>query len=105
MSQMIEFIDEQIISGVIVLMHHLLSAGVIITGIVMLLVIYGNTLSAREDDELYLNSAKQVMMAAEQEVLIRKMDRLAHVIFAFGIIAAILLLGGAGLWLWIVSGS
>jgi len=71
----------------------------------MLLVIYGNTLSAREDDELYLSSIEQVMLASEQEGLIRRMHHLVHMIFALGSIAVILLLAAAGLWLWIVSGS
>lgn len=69
MGEMLEFVDEQIISGVMMLMHYLLAAGVIVTGIVMVLVIYGNSLSARENDELYLNSAEQVMMASEQQRL------------------------------------
>jgi hypothetical protein len=45
------------------------------------------------------------MMASEQQLLVRRMDRLAHVIFAFAAIAAILVLASAGLWLWIVSTS
>jgi hypothetical protein len=88
---------------VIALIHYLLAAGMIITGLVVLFVIYGNTLSTREDDELYL--IEQVMMASEQQVLVRRMYRLAHAIFAFAAFAAILLLASAGLWLWIVSTS
>jgi hypothetical protein len=38
------------------------------------LVRYGNTLSIREDDEIYLNRAEDRIMAAEQRVLITKMD-------------------------------
>jgi hypothetical protein len=38
------------------------------------LVRYGNTLSIREDDEIYLNRAEDRIMAAEQKVLITKMD-------------------------------
>jgi hypothetical protein len=105
MSEILQSINEQIISTVIALIHYLLAAGMIITGLVVILVIYGNTLSTREDVELYLNGAEQVMMASEQQLLVRRMDRLAHVIFAFAAIAAILVLASAGLWLWIVSTS
>ena len=45
----------------------------------MLLVIYGNALSTREDDELYLNKAEQAMMASDQQMLFGKMRRLARV--------------------------
>ena len=40
------------------LMRYFLGAGILTAGITMLLVIYGNALSTREDDELYLNKAE-----------------------------------------------
>jgi len=43
-----------------------------ITAVLLALVIYGNTLSIREDDEIYLNRTEDHMMAAEQRVLITK---------------------------------
>jgi hypothetical protein len=76
-------------------------AGILTAGITMVLVIYGNALSTREDDELYLNRAEQAMMASEQRMLIGKMHRLARVIFGFSIVAAVLLAASAGLWVWI----
>lgn len=83
------------------LMRYLLGAGILIAGIMMVLVIYGNALSTREDDELYLNKAEQAMMASEQQMLIGKMHRLARVIFGFATVAALLLAVSAGLWVWI----
>jgi hypothetical protein len=83
------------------LMQYFLGAGIFTAGITMVLVIYGNTLSTREDDELYLNKAEQVMMASEQRMLIGKMHRLARVIFGFAAVAAVLLAASAGLWVWI----
>ena len=87
--------------GTTVLMRFFLGAGVLTAGITMVLVIYGNALSTREDDELYLNDAEQAMMASEQQMLIGRMRRLARVIFGFAVVAAVLLAVSAGLWVWI----
>jgi len=81
--------------------EYLLAAWIAITGILIVLVIYGNALSTREDDELYLNRAEQVMMAAEQNVLIRRMHRLAHVIVGFAVLSGLLFAAAAGVWFWI----
>jgi hypothetical protein len=70
-------------------------------GILMLLVIYGNALSTREDDELYLNRSEEVMMASEQKLLISKMSRLARVITVLAVMAGMFLLASAGIWVWI----
>jgi hypothetical protein len=67
----------------------------------MLLVIYGNALSTREDDELYLNRSEEVMMASEQKLLISKMSRLARVITVLAVMAGMFLLASAGIWVWI----
>jgi hypothetical protein len=87
--------------GLTMLMRYFLGAGILTAGITMLLVIYGNALSTREDDELYLNKAEQAMMASEQQMLIGKMRRLARVILGFAVVAAVLLAASAGLWAWI----
>ena len=87
--------------GLTMLMRYVLGAGILTAGITMLLVIYGNALSTREDDELYLNKAEQAMMASEQRMLIGKMRRLARVILGFAVVAAVLLAASAGLWAWI----
>jgi len=72
-----------------------------ITAVLLALVIYGNTLSIREDDEIYLNRTEDHMMAAEQRVLITKMDRLMRVIMVLASVSGILLIASAGLWAWI----
>ena len=87
--------------GSTMLMRYFLGAGILTAGITMVLVIYGNALSTREDDELYLNQAEQAMMASEQRMLIGKMRRLARVIIGFAAAAAILLVASAGFWVWI----
>jgi len=48
-----------------------------------------------------LNPAEQVMMAAEQNVLIGKMHRLAHIIVGFAILSGLLFVAMAGFWAWI----
>jgi hypothetical protein len=83
------------------LVEYLLTSWIAVTGILIVLVIYGNALSTREDDELYLNSAEQVMMAAEQNILIGKMHRLAHIIVALAILSGLLFVAMAGFWAWI----
>jgi hypothetical protein len=72
-----------------------------VTAVLLLLVIYGNTLSIREDTELYLNKAESEMMATEQKALVAKMDRLKRVIVILAVFSGILLLVSAGVWVWI----
>ena len=72
-----------------------------ITAVLVALVIYGNALSTREDDEIYLNKTEESMMATEQRTLIGKMTRLARVITVLAIMSGVFLLASAGVWVWI----
>ena len=72
-----------------------------ITAVLVVLVIYGNALSTREDDEIYLNKTEESMMATEQQTLIGKMTRLARVITVLAILSGVFLLASAGVWVWI----
>ena len=72
-----------------------------ISAFLVVLVIYGNALDSREDDELYLNQAEQKVMAGDQPALIARMNRLARVITIVAVVTGISLLGTAGLWAWI----
>ena len=80
---------------------YLLVSWGVVTAVLVVLVIYGNTLSSREDDELYLNQAEQVMMASEQQTLIGKMNHLARVIVYLAVLSGLLLAASAGVWAWI----
>jgi hypothetical protein len=82
-------------------LSYLLIACGLTTAVLAILVIYGDTLSTREEDQLYLNKAEETMLASEQRVLIGKMDRLKKVIILLAVIAGILVLASAGVWLWI----
>ena len=88
-------------SEITMTMRYFFGAGILTAAITMVLVIYGNALSTREDDELYLNKAEQTMMASVQRMLIGKMHGLARVIVGFAVVAAILFAVSAGLWVWI----
>jgi hypothetical protein len=88
-------------SGISHSLMYLLASWGAVTTVLVVLVIYGNTLSAREEDQLYLNAAEQEMMASEQQVLIGKMRHLARIIVYLGIVSAALLLASAGIWVWI----
>jgi len=72
-----------------------------ITAVLVVLVIYGNALSTREDDEIYLNRTEEKMMATEQRELIGKMNSLARVITVLAVISGIFLLASASVWVWI----
>lgn len=81
-------------------LSYLLMASGLATAALAVLVIYGDTLSTREEDQLYLAKGEHTMVA-EQQVLIGKMDRLKTVIITLAVIAGVLVLASAGLWAWI----
>lgn len=80
---------------------YLLVSWGIVTAVLVGLIVYGNTLSTREDDELYLNRAEQVMMGSEQKMLIQKMNSLLHVIIGVSIVSGGLFVATASVWVWI----
>lgn len=88
-------------SGISHSLMYLLASWGAVTAVLVVLVIYGNTLSTREDDQLYLNAAEVEMMASEQQALIGKMRHLARLIIYLAVVSAALLLVSAGLWVWI----
>ena len=82
-------------------LNYLLISWSAVTAVLIVLVIYGNTLSMKEDDELYLNRAEQTMMASQQQMLIAKMRRLSQIIIGLAVGSGILLLTSAAVWVWI----
>jgi hypothetical protein len=79
---------------------YLLIAWGAVTAVLVILLIYRATLSTREDDQLYLNSSEQVMMATEQQALIARMNRLGKPIVMLSVLSGILLVVMAGVWVW-----
>jgi hypothetical protein len=72
-----------------------------VTVVLLGLVIYGNTLSMREEDQLYLNSAEEKMIAVDQRKLLKRMHRLMRVVTTMAVFSAVLLVATAGAWVWI----
>ncbi len=81
-------------------LSYLLVACGLTSAALAILVIYGDTLSTREQDQLYLDKAEHGMLA-EQRILIGKMERLKKVIIILAVISGTLVLASAGVWLWI----
>ncbi len=81
-------------------LSYLLVACGLTTTALAILVIYGDTLSTREQDQLYLDKAERGMLA-EQRIIIGKMERLKKVIIILAVISGTLVLASAGVWLWI----
>ena len=72
-----------------------------VAAILVVLVIYGNALDTRAEDEIYLNKTEEKMMAGDQPALIGKMNRLAQLITVLAIITGVSLLATAGVWAYI----
>jgi hypothetical protein len=73
----------------------------VVTGVLIVLVIYGNTLDSHEDEEIYINKKEEEMMGGIQKVLVAKMERLKKLIFALAVVSGILLLISATIWVYI----
>jgi hypothetical protein len=82
-------------------MRLFLAAGIVMAAMTLGLMIYGNTLSIREDDQLYLNEAEQTIMGSEQRKIVGQMRWLGRLIYTFAAITALLLLATFGVWIWI----
>jgi hypothetical protein len=71
----------------------------VITSVLAILVIYRSMLSAKEDDQIFLDKAED-HIALEQQRLIARIKRLTRPIVTLAVISAVLLLGVAGVWLY-----
>ena len=78
----------------------LLISSAVSAAILFILVMYGNTLALKEDDQFHLNKVQEGM-ASEQGVVLGKIKRLKRLIVAFAVICGVLLLSSASLWVWI----
>ncbi len=87
--------------GIPNLLRYLMGFSGAVSAILVVLVIYGNALDTRADEEIYLNKTEERMMASGQSALVGKMNRLARVIAVVAIITGVSLLATAGLWVYI----
>ena len=71
----------------------------IITGVLIILLIYRSILSSKEEDQLFLDAAEE-HMASEQRQIVARLIRLSKPITALGVVSGVLLLVIAGMWIW-----
>ena len=78
---------------------YMLIAWGIVTAVFLALLIWRNLLESHEDDQLFLDAAEE-HMAREQRALVQRINTLSRPIMMTGILAGVLLLASAGLWLY-----
>ena len=78
---------------------YLLIAWGIVTAIFLGLLIWRNLLESHEDDQLFLDAAEE-HMAREQRQLVAKINTLSRPIMLTGVLAGVLLVVVAGVWLY-----
>jgi hypothetical protein len=83
-------------SGII---FYLLVVWGVVFAVFLALLLRKSLLEGREDDQLFINAAEE-LMAREQRELISKIRALSRPIMTSGITAGVLLLVIAGLWLY-----
>ncbi len=78
---------------------YLLIAWGIITAIFLVLLLWRSLLASHEDDQIFLDAAED-HMAREQRELVAKINSLSRPIVGTGVLAGVLLLVIAGMWLY-----
>jgi hypothetical protein len=81
------------------LLDLLMIAWGVTTSFLVILVVYRGTLSAKEDDQIFIDAAEQHHYQ-EQLVIIDRISRLTTPIIALGILSGALLLASAGVWIY-----
>jgi thiosulfate reductase cytochrome b subunit len=87
--------ESQILTGPLL---YLLIAWGVVTAIFLGLLFRRSLLSSHEDDQIFLDAAEE-HMAQEQRELVAKINALSRPIMGTGILAGLLLLLIAGMWL------
>ena len=77
----------------------LMSSWGVITAILVILLIYRGTLSAKEDDQIFIDAAEQHHYR-EQQMIIARISRLTRPIIALSVVSGALLIAGASVWLY-----
>jgi hypothetical protein len=78
---------------------YLLIAWGVVTAIFLFILLRRSLLSSHEDDQIFLDAAEE-HMAREQRELVAKIDALSKPLMGTGILAGVLLLVIAGMWLY-----
>jgi len=77
----------------------LLIAWGILTGILIILLIYRSTLTMHEDDSIFLNETESQMHKDQMEVLV-KMRKIAPIVKVLGALSGVMILVIAGLFIY-----
>ncbi len=77
----------------------LLLAWGLVTAILIVFLIYRSSLQTREEDQIFLGPAEE-MMANDQRILVARIEKLSKPITALIVLSSALLAASAGLWLW-----
>ena len=88
-------------SGISTLLTYFMGFSGAVAAVLVILVIYGNVLDTRVDEEIYLNKTEEKMMASDQPALVSKLNHLARVITVLAIITGVSLLATASVWVYI----
>jgi hypothetical protein len=80
-------------------MYGLLVAWGILTGILIILLIYRSTLTMHEDDSIFLNDTESQMHKDQMEVLV-KMNRITPIVKILGALSGVMILIIAGLFVY-----
>lgn len=80
-------------------LYALLVAWGVVTSVLVIAIIYRGTLETREEDQIFLGSAGDVM-ANEQRAIVARIQKLSRPITALGVLSGSLLAVTAGIWLW-----
>jgi hypothetical protein len=78
---------------------YLLIAWGVVTAVFLFILLRRSLLSSHEDDQIFLDAAEE-HMAREQRELVAKIDALSKPLMGTGILAGVLLLVIAGMWLY-----
>jgi hypothetical protein len=71
----------------------------VVTGILAVLLIYRSTISMKEDDQLFLDSAQSNLEQEQREVRMR-LQKLSPYTMILGVTSGVLLAVSAGLWVY-----
>ncbi|HXW56443.1 MAG TPA: hypothetical protein VEJ67_11880 [Candidatus Cybelea sp.] len=71
----------------------------VVTGVLIIMLIYRSTLSTREEDQIFLGGGEETL-ANEQRLLVARIERLGRPITALMVLSGSLLAVTAGIWLW-----
>lgn len=81
------------------LLYGLLVVWGVITGVLILVMIYKSTLETREEDQLFLDAAEN-HIAAEQRLIVQRIEKLHRPVMALMVVSGALLAVIAGLWIY-----